>query len=369
MRRNAVLLALSLVLAGHAAAQTGGWPRLDKPSRDLVCADALRVAQAMFRSDAFYLYAPPERPVGVRSMVVLKANDVEISGGDALIVDAAIFEKISFPEQGRSGNIYWQTMPDHGLRLALTEVNHSWRGDTYTLYSIDSTMTQGQMRSSLVDESGKIGVAAVFEGWRPPLMFHDIKSGAWLIDVGHPAEFLGKWLVYSTDMHGFKQRCSLHFHPRVRKAEMLLPAAVQKFETLLDQTMGRGERDGTLHSTAHLRNQAQAVWANAALRPWALSHQPYNTIEEVEAGLLEWSRDGESYASHYAMLKKQQALALQALADYYKRNFQRSPKNAKLLAVYVMDIALRTHYSFHSEDPEKSSRKTNKAPNPWHGNR
>jgi hypothetical protein len=42
--------------------------------------------------------------------------------------------------------------------------------------------------------------------------------------------------------------------------------------------------EGTLQPTARIKNLVEQAWANAAMRPWALKRDPYNSRAEVDEG-------------------------------------------------------------------------------------
>jgi hypothetical protein len=186
----------------------------------------------------------------------------------------------------------------------------------------------------------------------------------WSIDVGQPYAFLGDWRIYVAEPVGLTWRCTVHFRPPVRTAVSLLPPPVRTLARLLDQTLGRGDNEGTLQPTARLRLAVEQTWANAALRPWALG-EPYNTRAEVDAGLPAWSRHGATYRKAYQEIQSQYPRAEHALAVYYHRHFRRTAAEAQSLAAYVLDIALRAHYAFQSEDPHRYFRQEQAPANPW----
>jgi hypothetical protein len=159
-------------------------------------------------------------------------------------------------------------------------------------------------------------------------------------------------------------RCTVRFRPKVKKAALLLPLPVRRLALLLDQTMGRGENEGSLQPTARLRLNVEDTWANAALRPWVLG-EPYNNTEAVNAGLKDWSSKGASYLKVYRNIQRQYPLAQRSLAEFYEKNFHRSAAEAESLSSYVLDIAFRSHYAFHSDDSISESSRAKSQSNPW----
>jgi hypothetical protein len=85
----------------------------------------------------------------------------------------------------------------------------------------------------------------------------------------------------------------------------------------------------------------------------------------VDDGLKDWSHHGATRLKVHRDIQRQYSLAEQSLAEYYQRTFGRSAKDAQASAVYALDIAFRSHFAFHSNDPNQHSRNENAQPNPW----
>jgi hypothetical protein len=201
--------------------------------------------------------------------------------------------------------------------------------------------------------------------WRPPLVFHEKNSiSIWFIDVGEPYQILADWQVYVVEPPGAKLRCTVRFRPHVKNAIDLLPNPVRQYEKLLDRTMGSGAGEGTLHQTARLRIDVAYTWANAAQRPW-VSSSPYNSREEVEAALQSWSQQGAPNAKLYRQIQHQYRIAERSLTTYYQRQFARTAPQAKALSIYMLDMALRSHYVFHREAEIRIVRDGNVRKSPW----
>jgi hypothetical protein len=65
--------------------------------------------------------------------------------------------------------------------------------------------------------------------------------------------------------------------PDVTHAVLLLPKPALRFATLLAEALGPGKDEGTLQPTARIAYQVEQTWANAAIRPWALKRELYNS--------------------------------------------------------------------------------------------
>jgi hypothetical protein len=344
------------------------WPKLINGEEVGHCKEALQIAQSMFQSNEFYLYAPPVIPNDFGSVLVLSPEALDISGGDALDADEDVFEKMmkSGEEEGSSGNIYWQKNAKHGLRLVVQESPFGWRGDMYSLFVIGEKVRPDIFWTDITKNQINSEVAPIIsDSWRPPLIFQvKYSDKPWVIDVNQPYQFLGDWQIYSLESAGMKLYCSVQFHPNVSNAINLLPVAVRKLANLLDGTLGSGKDEGTLQQTARLRIDVEYTWANAAMRPWAL-REPYNTRKVVDEGLKKWSLNGGKYLQIYQAIKHQYPLAKRSLAEYYQKNFHRTSEEAKSLAAYSLDIAFRSYYAFHSEEPNRYYRNDPIQSNPW----
>ena len=345
--------------------QPGTWPRLTGGTH-AQCAAALQVAKGAFKSPAVSLFPPPEISPDLGSLLVLKPQALDISGGDALDADPAVFDKLPIGGQGAPRSIYWQKAATYGRRLVVLATPFGWRGDTYSLFAIGETTPSDEFLAEVRQNPATQKFTAIIgDRWRPPLIFREKDSGRlWLIDVGEPYEFLAAWRIHGVEWSGIQYRCTVEFRPKVRRASSLLPPSVRELARLLDETMGPGENEGTLQPTAGLRLDVEHTWANAALRPWAM-WTPYNTREEVDAGLKHWSQTGATYRKLYQSIQRQYSLAEQSLAEYYQKAFRRPAPDALALSSYVLDIALRSPYAFPSGDPNSYFRNSNSRPNPW----
>jgi hypothetical protein len=351
---------VALVLAGSASAADPDLPRLNGAS-DGVCAQALQIAQRIFRSEAVHLYEPPGIPSYSTSLMVLGPGGIDLSGGDALEADEGVFEKLPSPPS--NGFLFWQREPRLARRLAVRSEPLGWRGDQYTLVEAPEAATPAEVLAAVESNSPSLKVF-LGGGWRPPMILRDRNSGElWVILVGAPFDVLKEWNVLTQGEDGFATKCSVSFAPNGAAPMRLLPPELRILARLADQALGPGTDEGTLQPTARTRIEVEHAWANVALRPWALP-QPYNTREEVEAGLAEWSLKARSFSSLRSRLQAQYPLAQAALARYYERHFGKDPEQARAAAAYSLDIAFRMYFVFHSADRGKHSRKT-ATTNPW----
>lgn len=338
------------ILAGSADAKPQSWPRLIAKSESAICEDASLIAKAMFKSDNFYLYAPPPDLESLQSSFVMRPSSVDISGGGrgSLNIDAQVLRPISRADLSSAGAyFYWQDKAQQGFRYAIDAAPVGWRGDIYAVYSLPESMKPEDFAAAMSEQRSE--PEPEFSSWRPPLMLKRKNSEiVWGIFVGQNFNPLARWKVFSLGPSGSAEDCSIAFAPKVKNSYLeVLPKDVRKLAELLDATLGRGENEGTLNPTARLRLNAQWAWANVAMRPWAVqSKDPGNTREQVDAGLLAWSKATVSYSEHYKKIADQYPKAEKALASYYSSHFDKSSSEAFTLAKTVLDYAYRSYFMF-----------------------
>jgi hypothetical protein len=341
-------LAVACLFMSTAMA-TGSSPKMSGDVSSPECSDAFLLAKTMFNSKSSRLYAPLSIPDRMKSELVLGASGLDISGGGALEANEDQFERV--PQLGNAAirSVYWGKNAKHGVRIAVKETPLGWRGDMYSLYLLDANVGSNDFLKDTQEDYGKSKYSALVQDtWRPPLvLLLSSSKKIWFIDVGQPYQILADWAVYKETSNGFERGCIVRFRPEGANAMALLPKSVQRVAHLLDETIGPGRDEGTLQPTARLRLQVQHVWANAALRPWALSDSDtYNSTDEVEAGLVAWSQKGPSYSQVRKEILRAYPLAEQDLSGYYIRQFNLPKKKANSLAKWVLDIALRANYTF-----------------------
>lgn len=345
--KTRLLTSLLLLIASNAIAET--FPTISGDTSSQECSDALMLAKFMFNSKSTQLYAPLEIPKTLNSDLILGASELDLSGGSALKVDQNQFDKI--PQLGRNStrSVYWEKYIEGSTRIAVKETNTGWKGDMYSLFSIDSYIQKNEFLQDLQESHGRSKHPAFIDGgWRPPLIFLSRSTKTkWFIDVGQPYTFLAQWIIYKNSAKQLTESCTIKFRPEIKFPQSLLPKPVQRLAYLLNETMGPGNNEGTLQSTAQLRLHVQHIWANTAFRPWSLSESDvYNSTEEVNTELEAWSKSGHSYQKVHAEIIKTYPTAEQELAHYYIKHFNLPKRKAVLLASYALDIAYRAHYRF-----------------------
>lgn len=331
------------------------------------CADARLLAQTMFQSDSPTLYAPLRLPPDMRSSLVLGATERDISAGDALTA-TDLFEKLPLSVDSSMSTprgVYWLRTPGkEQRRIVVAEESFGWRGDMYWLYLADPGLAPETFLQERATESlGADAVAVISNSWRPPLVFQlPEASGQWFIDVGQPFQPLGRWMVYASN--SAEPICNVSFGTQPGSQERLLPAEVRALSRLLDEALGPGRNEGTLHPTATIRDHAARVSANAAFRPWALGDtQLANSRAQVDAGLKAWARGVRPRQALLRKIGETYARASRPLAAYYKRFFGLSDADADKVSAWALDVIFRSYFVFPrgGEDPEGNDL----TGNPW----
>lgn len=342
-RQLAMTGACIFLMTGTAFA----WPIMSGDTRRSECVEALAMASAQFKSDTFSMRAPLPIAAAAMSRLVLSVSEEHIEAGDAQSADPNVFGKMTYPGNPNTlRNVYWQISPQRGKRLIVAESQVGWRGDWYSYYLADPSLP---VETYLVDpeQLRRLGLKPVIgEVWRPLQLLQNSASGQiWAIDQNEQRN----WDVYILDEAGMSARCHVAFMPDVPPAVRLLPKPTQRFASLLAEALGPGRNEGTLQPTARIAYDVEQAWANAAMRPWALKREPYNSRAEVDDGLEKWAMRGPKYRRTYRAIRRQYPKAVAALASYYRTTFSKSPQAAREMAAQSMDYLYRSYFVFHRE--------------------
>lgn len=354
IRQVCLLMAPAFVLAVQPAkARTS--PVIVGEQDNPRCLAALSMATDVFRSPHVSLVWPVVQPDSDYATVVLSRVAEDVSGGDALLVDPAVFERI---ELGRpSQRIFWQRGSSDGRRLVAVNEPHGWRGEEYYLFSVSEelareefmdiiTRTDGLPPESLMEDAP--GVLLGEGGWNPPVVLLERSSGE-LSVIDNPNPAMAAWRIFETRSGEVTSPCQIDFTPDGEPGLRRLPLAVRQFAVLADEALGPGLDEGTLQPTATIRGKIAQHWQLVSHRPWALTDHPYNSRAEVDAGLLLWSRESAARARLYRSLQHSYSAAESALEDYYAAQFGAPADVARRFSAYAMDHMLRAHFVFPSE--------------------
>jgi hypothetical protein len=358
------VIIITTLVAG--AIKADAWPRLAGETSDPHCVQAYRLATAAFRSTDASLFGPFEPPDGLGSTISLDRTEKDISAGGGVDNDTNVFSNISAPvPTGGALTIFWQDRPRNGKRIAVVDRPFNWQGDWYSIYLIGAEASSKDLAKDLetADEASRKYKPILADRWNPPLVLTDDESGAsWFIDVGEPYPALADWQVYTVDAGVARSPCRISFRPNVKSTVSLMPEPVQQFAASLDSVLGSGRDEGDLHPTARIRFNVALAWANAGVRPWALTDGPYNTREEVDEGLKQWAFESTKRKAVYDDIRRQYAGARDALTEYYESRFKLQPKAARDMGAYVIDMMYRQYLVFPhpgNGNPPKSAK------NPW----
>lgn len=342
------------ILSGLALASANAlaqdYPRLANGQELAECKAALHLATLAQLSTSVLPWTHPDAiPDDFGSDLVLGPKSTSVTNGEVLEFDAEVFTPVPLPEY-KPRSIYWQTGEVRGKRLVVEESNQGWRGDMHRVRLVDPSLSvKDYFGASPEERDARLG-QPFSEGWRAPFVFRNSgDSGLWMLYIAEPGGFSGNWKVYLPGTAAPKLACEIEFRPQVRDAALLVPQPVRQLAALLDRTLGSGKGEGFWQPTARVRANVQQAWANAALRPWVVE-APYNTREEVDEHLLEWSQGDKASGKLVAAIQAQYPLAERALAQHYARKLRMPPADAASTAKTVLDTAFRLHFVINKED-------------------
>lgn len=339
-----IILVIFCLLFSPAKASQQSWPKLI--GKGPHCEEAFAIAKHAFNSKSFSLYGFPSLPEDFGSVLLLKPEDFDPYGDNKHLADQEVFEKVykESADLAPDTGIYWQRRAVKGLRFVISEQRAGWRGALYALFEVKDNVTQKQFLDAYHDQVPTLSN----RHWGPPIMLQEKNTGEiWAIDTGASYNFLDNWDIYWVAESGEAKRCTIQFHKAAEDGVKLLPKAVQKLAQLIDGTLGHDNDGGSMHPIMSLRNDVQHMWANVALRPWALSDEPYNTRAKVDLELRKWSRITPSFCKLYNNIQRQYPKAQQALAQHYQVKWNKSHKDAEVMAKRALDIAFRSYFIFH----------------------
>jgi hypothetical protein len=305
------------------------------------CRDTLQVARTAFYSKSFHVNDAVTLPKGRVEAVAQQLPGGDLSEDGGIAADATVFRKLGGAPDQSSRYQYWQMSPAHALRWVIEDEFGGMLGDSYSLYAIDAR-TDEQAFAQTVDKAPPV----IDQSWLPPLMLRDSRTQTvWAVDIGPYSGVLNDWSVHAETDGAITTRCTIVFSPTT-DATKLLPPPTRTLARLLDGTLGEGLNEGTLHPTYRIRSEVANAWANAALRPWAVTLTPYHSRHNVDLGLRNWSHGAKSFRALYRKIQAQYPLAEQALADLYVAKFGKTPVQAKALAARNLDLIYRDHFVF-----------------------
>jgi hypothetical protein len=359
---RSVCRVIGIALAINAVISTTGladdkWPELEKPSTDFVCLETLKQARSAFLSSNFHLYEIAPVAPEAQSEIILQSTGIDISGGDGAYTKAGEFEDLPLNIPGQSPSTvdyyHWQLRDTAGWRFVIVSENVGWRGNFYTLYRINTKLTQDQFLTALGNKVKKtLPSPVIVQNWRPPMVFQRKDNGAaWAVDVGQTFTILTQWRVFSANGLRMEPTCKIKFSPKFKQSKDLLPKPLgDLIENLFAATGTDGPNSGTLLPVSKTRIDAEYMWANVATRPWAaLAAKPYNTKERADSGLKEWARTAKNEKT-YSEIVAQYPKAERALANYYEKTFGKSTGEAAEMAHAILDLAFRSHFVFSADN-------------------
>lgn len=355
-----IALTAGLALAFNASAK----PEIVGDNSNQRCQVAHQMAVDAFLSDSPLLYWPITAPSHLDHHVVLSRKARDISGGDGIVSDPVVFERIE--PSGRSLRaIHWQKEPFLGHRIVVVTSLFSWRGDRYDTYlfkaGVPTTSLDDMFSNAERAREASSNLLHKEKSWNPHVLVLDRQAGeVWGIDQGEAFEILGPWRIDQVTATGVTSPCEIIFWSGKKSGLELLPDAVKKLASSLDEALGPGLNEGTLNPTHRIRHNVERGWSLVSVRPWALNLKPSNSRAEVETGLKTWSTRHNHRARLYQEIFDQIQPAQDALAGYYISKFALEAEVAKQFSRYAMDIMFRAYFVFPREGLSPVS-----ARNPW----
>lgn len=355
---------LSLFFAMSGEAKLENVPYISSGSCLDVGKDLLNFAQKAYDSTIFDLSdydsllnglseLPTDLNVSLMSDNLFENNDVTIS--DKLI-------NFSWPKE----------LKDHYTFVRISWA-FSWRGDWYSLYWIPSTDLSKMIGDAAAIRSEDTSLPYKLLGsnlWQKPF-FLRIKNKVDLIGVipSRSSDPMNEWTLYIPSKNGELSRCQIQFHPATDKCntwtdkDRIERIASQFFSRksslyalieVLDDIIGPGSNEGTLQTTARIRNYVCKLIVNIAIRPWVLGAMVKKSKKtekiNVENNLEKWSLKNHSFQRQYRKMKYLYPLAEQELADYYKTKFDMDTVKAVSIAKENLERLYMSFFHFPSSE-------------------
>jgi hypothetical protein len=337
---SGLILLLSLASA-HAA--EGEWPRSVGAKNSSECRAALNLARTAFHSTDF----TPSAAYSMPRHFGYKRVSGERAAAPRVLADPDVFTKSPLPANMNHRSLYWQTRAGQDQRLVIEEV---WAPihATYELFAIDVAMDKATYLARRQDEFGKNALSSLFYSViNVPAVFQ--KSGStelWAMNEGYLNDFLPNWTVYTTSHHRYQETCKIRFRPQGKDASHLLPPPAQLLATLLERVVAPINlvRSGSPPDVFY--SVIGQTWANAALRPWAVTHRPLVARRHSEKNLKKWMVSDRATRKAYLAARVQLPLAELALIEHYKTTFNMSESKATVAARTWIDSAYQSYAIF-----------------------
>lgn len=324
------------------------------------CQAALGMASAAFRSTSPVLTWPVPGPDAGLAALVLRRKDRDISGGDGIWVDPEVFARMEGDERLRMV-FHWQREVRDGRRILVVEVPHSWRGSWYSLFLVDGALSPESFPQIYRDaaqayfrqpkDGPPVLLPVLYQNsWATPMILRDESSGGlWVLEQGQFNFWQPEWQIHVNGAEGFSPLCRVIFNPDDSTGLERMPPAVRDFATFADAALGPDPDLGTLRPTQGIRNRVSLFWTILAERPWALTATPYNSREEVEAGLTAWAEGVPARVRLLQNLFESLEPAENALTHLLRDRFPIDEDAARTFSAYAIDHMLRSYFTFHSE--------------------
>jgi len=335
----------SLAIAGQMPVLSEtSWPKMDNFQKDPFLESVFLIAKEAFASKKFSLADPSVFiPKNLENNVLFQEGGLNAFKEREPIKKNTIFEKLE--TEDFSKEIYWQTeaLGDHRLILSKTRIG--CQGWDYDLTLIPRSVSKKDFEDKQFQGIHET-ITLIQNSWTPPLILKGTEDQTLLVIIGpHPVDVLGDWTVYSVGPKDHEKCSVIHFKPR--DSELKIPEALKRLTKLLKKVLGgKPEEEGTLRRTLCLHQEAWCVVQNMIVRPWVVGPDPYNSREQVECGLQQWSRASALKKKIYTQIQNEYKKTEKSLTDYFQKHFGMNQEDATKRSQYWVDILLRSFFVF-----------------------
>jgi hypothetical protein len=247
-------------------------------------------------------------------------------------------------------HFFWQRKAEESFRYVVDLERLDGGGNHYSIFEVPEAISSDDFLA-LSYERGEANTGKLnflFGMSRPPFMLKTKDTGRiWGLFVSAAVPFQ-EWTVFSHSGRGSVENCKIIFGPAVKKSFVeVLPEDVGKLAGSLDRLLRKGKTGGSSKSPDDVPEEVQWMWANVAMRPWAVqSKPPKNTREHLDWDFLAWLETRKAYAGIYHDIIYQYPKAEKSLASYYAHELGKSPEESENLARSVLEFVCRTYFKY-----------------------
>ena len=254
---------------------------------------------------------------------------------------------------------YWLKEDHSGGRFVVSIVNTSWRGALHKILWIkgfDAPKYCDKENLLNISEIPRKAVANQITTealYACPLLLLRIKKTGKIIAIIRDRGNLGSWRVFIPTKGDDIKRYTIDFFDASKNNPAPFNrGSLKKIRVLLDAILGIDHNEGSESYSCRIRDNVAKILLNIASRPWVFKTKPnatdyfYNSIDEIEVGLIKWSHGHQVFARQLKELKNLYPKAEHELSLYYQSRFGFSDKIAKETAKRLLLILYGAHFVF-----------------------